>query len=135
MIPGIYLLPVRQNGDRKKGGGKLPVACLVLVSPSPPVILSAWLCHCLRPIMEKGRGGPVEMCVINLPAPKNRISSANGVGGAGGIPTSSPLLQCCRDCLSPVWSLSAYRLLSSILSAWPCYCYCYCYNEEGRGAQ
>jgi len=71
------------------------------------------------------------MCGINLPAPKNRISSANE-GGGGGIPTSSPLLQCCGDCLSPVWSLSAIAscrpvCLAVLLSE--------INNGEGRGVQ
>ena len=87
MIPGIYLLPVCQNGDRKwgRGGRKLfAVTACRLSSPCQPIAS----CHpvCLAVLLSEinngeGRGAPVEMCGINLPAPKNRISSANEGGG------------------------------------------------------
>jgi hypothetical protein len=65
-----------------------------------------------RPPLRAGGGGGVgcrvEMCVINLPTPK--IGQLLQMGGGGGIPTSSPLLQCCGECLSPVWSLLLFHL-------------------------
>ena len=117
-----------------EGGRKLlAVTACRLSSPCQPIAS----CHpvCLAVLLSEinngeGRGAPVEMCGINLPAPKNRIFSENG--GGGGIPTSSPLLQCCGDCLSPVWSLSAIAscrpvCLAVLLSETN--------NGEGRGAQ
>jgi len=68
-----------------EGGRKLfAVTACRLSSPCQPIAS----CHpvCLAVLLSEinngeGRGAPVEMCGINLPAPKNRISSANEGGG------------------------------------------------------